>query len=52
VLAISAAERSAHSVAEPDCAEEVITGASLVPVMVTVTVWVAVPPCPSLTVTS
>ena len=36
----------------PLCAAEVITGASLVPVMVMVTVCVAVPPWPSATVTS
>src|SRR5262249_58441056 len=46
------AERSVSSVTEPLCAGLVITGASLVPPMVIVTVCVAVPPCPSDTVTS
>ncbi len=47
VSAISSGDRFAHSVAEPDCAPDVIVGASLVPVIVMVTSCVNDEPWPS-----
>ncbi|MNV92533.1 hypothetical protein D3C71_1871450 [compost metagenome] len=52
VTVFSPVALSVISVTAPLCTPEVMTGASLVPVITIVTVCVAVPPWPSSTVTS
>ena len=52
VSAVSESSRPARSVIEPVCALLVMTGASLVPVMVTSTFCVVVPPWLSATCTA
>jgi hypothetical protein len=46
----SPAAPSAISGTDPDCTPDVITGASSVPVMMTVNGWLTAPPWPSSTV--